>query len=362
MSDRTVVVLGVGGPQVDALERLRRQGRRVVACGWRREGPGLALCDRFEQVDVKHADEVAALVRRVGAADVVAVGSDLAQATAIEVAHALGLPTFVGLASLPFVRDKHAVRAALAGTEAEVAALRATDRGDLAAWRRFPAAIKPVDGQGQRGVARCADRAELEARLPAALAASGRGAALVEDWLEGPELSLHLWREGGRTTFTWAGDRLAVPGSAGGTPLRHEYPSRVAPAALAALRRKADLACARLGYDEGPVYVQARVTAEGPGIVELAPRLDGCHLWRLILARRPASTCWRACPHGACRCRAPEAAPGRRSPRRRAFGFFHAAPGGRFERASWRAHAARGRVPLLPRGRSARACSSRGCR
>jgi biotin carboxylase len=32
----------------------------------------------------------------------------------------------------------------------------------------------------------------------------------------------------------------------------------------------------------GPMYFQIKLTAKGPRIIEIAPRLDGCHLWQLI--------------------------------------------------------------------------------
>jgi biotin carboxylase len=38
-----------------------------------------------------------------------------------------------------------------------------------------------------------------------------------------------------------------------------------------------------LGIRNGPVYFQIRLTADrGPKILEITPRLDGCHVWRII--------------------------------------------------------------------------------
>ena len=49
----------------------------------------------------------------------------------------------------------------------------------------FPAVVKPADASGQHGVARVVRVDEVAARLPAALAASPTGEALIEEFVEG---------------------------------------------------------------------------------------------------------------------------------------------------------------------------------
>lgn len=37
-----------------------------------------------------------------------------------------------------------------------------------------------------------------------------------------------------------------------------------------------------MGLTEGPVYFQIMVRETQPYLIEVTPRLDGCHMWRLI--------------------------------------------------------------------------------
>ena len=39
---------------------------------------------------------------------------------------------------------------------------------------------------------------------------------------------------------------------------------------------------ASLGVRDGTLYFQMKATPDGPKIIEIAPRLDGCHIWRLM--------------------------------------------------------------------------------
>lgn len=41
-------------------------------------------------------------------------------------------------------------------------------------------------------------------------------------------------------------------------------------------------ACNRLGILNGPVYFQMKVTGNQPYIIEMTPRLDGCHMWNIL--------------------------------------------------------------------------------
>src|SRR5699024_7060818 len=47
-------------------------------------------------------------------------------------------------------------------------------------------------------------------------------------------------------------------------------------------RELAERIVTTLGVTEGPLYFQAICTTAGPRIIEIASRLDGCHLWRLL--------------------------------------------------------------------------------
>jgi biotin carboxylase len=68
-----------------------------------------------------------------------------------------------------------------------------------------------------------------------------------------------------------------------GVALAHVWPAQVDPAPV---ERVAAQAAAALGIEEGPVYVQLRVAADGPRVVELAARLGGGHDAELAYAAR----------------------------------------------------------------------------
>lgn len=44
----------------------------------------------------------------------------------------------------------------------------------------------------------------------------------------------------------------------------------------------ASKACEKLGILNGPFYLQMKMDNDLPYIIEITPRLDGCHMWKLL--------------------------------------------------------------------------------
>lgn len=105
----------------------------------------------------------------------------------------------------------------------------------------------------------------------------------LEEVLEGPEASVNLFVVNGEAIVNEISDRLVVLDYPGGIPRGHILPAQSASAEILEDTRKLAVQCVEaLGIENGPVYFQMKLTPLGPRIIEIAPRLDGCHIWRLI--------------------------------------------------------------------------------
>lgn len=281
----SVLILGGLAGQVDAVRSLQALGWEVHACGREREGPAVTAADGFQVVDIVDVDAVTALAERLGVEFVYSVGSDIAMPTVSRVSERLGLPHLIGSLRTELLRDKPAMRGFLAEQRVEkVEHRRVRTAGDLVAGFVYPAVLKPADSQGQRGIRVVRDHAEALAALPAALAVSPSRTAILEEYLDGPEVSVHVYVRGGNIAFYEPSDRHVWDGPLIGVAQRHVMPSRWV-AELGAeheLRSLVTAIVSALGVREGPLYLQLKLTERGPRIIEVAPRLDGCHLWRLI--------------------------------------------------------------------------------
>jgi biotin carboxylase len=210
----------------------------------------------------------------------IASSSEYFVAAAARTAAALGLPAADGDA-VARCRDKERQRALLADAGVPVPAFTAAttvpEAVRAADETGHPVVLKPVSGSGSVGVRLCRDRAETLAWAGELL---GRGTdergnpvaarILVEAAVTGPEFSVE--------TFD---DRVvAVVAKHTGAPpyfveTGHDVPAPLPRADADALGATALAALAALGLGWGAAHTELRLTATGPVVIEVNPRLAG---------------------------------------------------------------------------------------
>ena len=139
----------------------------------------------------------------------------------------------------------------------------------------FPCVVKAPDRQGQRGLTLVRERPALAAAVDAAVAASRGGGVLVEELIDGPELTVNALSLDGAFFPLTVTDRLLAEPPAFGVALAHAWPS-LHP--IEGVIEAARVAVAALGIENGPSYTQIRLGADGRAyVVEVAARLGGGH-------------------------------------------------------------------------------------
>ena len=263
---------------------LSAKGWTVYSCGHVSAGPGVDDSAGFFLVDILDVDAVASLVEELGVDMLYSVGSDIAMPTVAAVSERLGLPLFHSSELIEVLHRKVNLRGFFAEhhiSEVPYAVLRSA--ADVAGFDAYPAIVKPSDSQGQRGITVVADAEEAIAALDDAIAASHTASAVIEKFLDGPEVSVHVFVVDGIVKFFLPSDRIVWDGPAVGVPAAHALPAEfLQPGDAEEIRRLVVATVDALGVTTGPLYFQLKMTAEGPRVIEIAPRLDGCHLWRLV--------------------------------------------------------------------------------
>ncbi|MFG2296401.1 pyridoxal-phosphate dependent enzyme [Streptomyces sp. NPDC048603] len=207
------------------------------------------------------------------------------------------LTTWLGLSGNPpeaaaACRDKTALRAVLAAAgirQPRHAVVR--DPADLPgaiARTGLPCVVKPADGSGSTHVLLCHDPEQAAAQTELILAeeVNARGmpaarAVLVEEYLDGPEVSVETFGTAGAVHRVGVTAK-SVTGSPYFVEHRHVFP---APMAAGRARAAADTAVAALtavGLCHGAAHTEVKLTADGPAVVEINPRPAGGMIPELV--------------------------------------------------------------------------------
>lgn len=287
---KTILVLGTNAGQADLIRHMKARGWRVIGASPVPGEPGQAFCDAVEQINIVDLDALEAAARRHAVDLVYSISSDVAMRSAVALSERMGLPHFYDSAFIDLLDNKAALRGFLAENDlGPVPFQQVAAPGDLKDWTTFPCMVKPTDAQGQRGVVKIARAEDLDAAITRAADLSRSGQAIVEGFLDGVEVSCNVMVCGGEVRMKVLSERLVHGPHAVGVPSGHLVPPRNVSEEN---QRKAialvDAIIAALGTRDGVLYFQMIITPEGPRVVEIAPRLDGCHMWRLIKAARGA--------------------------------------------------------------------------
>jgi len=137
-----------------------------------------------------------------------------------------------------------------------------------------------VSLSASQGILRADDPAAAvaaAARIRSVLAAGphAAGPLLIEEYLDGPELSIDGLLADGTLTPVAVFDKPAMASGPTFEETLLVTPSRLPAQALAEAVGVADHAARALGLHSGPVHAELRITATGPAILELAARSIG---------------------------------------------------------------------------------------
>lgn len=268
-------------------------GFRVVASDGNPAAPGFAVADRQIVADTYNPQETALLAEDFsdgpyGPVDgVLALCADVPYTVAY-VADTLGLPG-LPLAVAHLGRNKLAMKRHLQASGVQTA--KGAEVASLSQLRRLQAqlggtvVVKPIDSRGARGVTILKPQGDAGFAWDAAMSSSPSQRVMIEEWLDGPQISIESICYGG-THFT-----MSTPGF-----LDRNY-SRLAEFAPFVIedgadgptrldfvdRTRVELAFAKaaeavVGKTPCTVKGDMVLTPDGPKIIELALRLSGGYM------------------------------------------------------------------------------------
>ncbi len=284
MDDRRgVIIVGAGIMQIPVIEAAKRMGLRTVVTDYNRNAPGFALADVGLEVSTRNIDFSVLSARRIAqhvpVDGVLTVGTD-ASRTVSAMAAALELP---GIRYDAAERATNKVKMrqcfrdnGVPSPDFDYVWTRPEAR-DAVKRLGLPCVIKPADNMGARGVQLLTARAQVEDAFTEARRASVSGMIVVEEYMEGPELSIDALVWDGKIEIVGVGDRI-ISGAPYFIELGHTMPSAMDPEVVTRAVEVMKQGIRALGIDVGAAKGDIKLTPEGPKIGELAARLSGGYM------------------------------------------------------------------------------------
>ena len=275
-----LLIIGGGVFQVPAIKTAKSMGLKVVVTDYNPEAEGMLLADYPIEVSTRNINLTVNTAKQFHNTcpldGVMTVGTDASQ-TVAAVANALNLP------GIPFevaerATDKIKMRQVLKEKGVPVPDFRPIwtleECQEAAQNMSLPLVIKPCDNMGARGVRKIERRDDLIPAFREAKEASISGKLILEEFMEGPELSLDALVFEESIHITGVADRI-IERAPYFVEVGHTLPSALPAQHQAKAVKVFKQAIYALGIDIGAAKGDIKITPEGPKIVEIAARLSG---------------------------------------------------------------------------------------
>lgn len=207
------------------------------------------------------------------------------------VASQLGLP-HLSMQAAALTRNKFACRERLKAQGLDVPRYALiSDFSELeraASEVGFPAVLKPVDGSGSLLVRRIDSLAQLRSVLAdpvnTSLLDMGRqigSQLLLEEYVEGREFSIEGYIDQGQPHIVTITEKQLGP-EPFFVEMGHVVPAKLQSGEQQALVAYIEKVACAIGLDLGVFHAEARITKRGPILIEIAARLGGDRIYRLV--------------------------------------------------------------------------------
>jgi biotin carboxylase len=268
---RRLLVLGASPAQLGLLAAARERGLFVIALDRDPTAPGFRFADRRAIISTEDEQGIERLASAESVDGIIAPGIDWPVGVAARVAEKLGLPHPISPAVGTLAVSKQKQREALAKAGVPQPAWHVVSEAEDGL--PVPSVVKAPDRQGQKGLTLVRSGAELPKAIERAIEESRSGTAIIEELVEGPEVTVNAFSLRGEFHPLTVTDRLTAEPPAFGVALAHVWPSEAGATAAAV----AESAVKALGIENGPSYTQLRIGPDGPQVIEVAARLGGGH-------------------------------------------------------------------------------------
>lgn len=283
--NKRILVIGAGIAQVDAIKRAKDLGYHVLASDGASDAQGLKIAHEGRVIDVKNVKQNLAWAQEADIDGVVSYASDITLPTVQHVREALGLPG-LGRVPMEISLDKEEQRRRFKKAGLPQPRFKIFDASDalqdVVEDLGFPLVIKPVDNAGSRGVTMVSQSNQLPLAYSAAMENSRKGRVIIEQFIEGTELTVEGFSVNGKHHILAISDKFK-PESSYRVATQLAYPAAITPEQQRQVTALIKAALDTAQVDNSPTHSEIILTPEGPKIVEIACRGGGFYVFTRVV-------------------------------------------------------------------------------
>lgn len=196
---KKALVLAGGGPQIELINQLKDRGYYTLLADWNEEPVAKKYCDKYYRESTLDFEKIKQIAQEEKVDFLITACTDQALNTIAKVSEDLGLPCYIDYQTALNVTNKSYMKKVFVenGVPTSKHVITGEYKDGLDEGMEYPLIVKPVDCNSSKGVKKVQNREELKTFVEIAASLSRTKTAVVEEFVEGEELSADVYVENG---------------------------------------------------------------------------------------------------------------------------------------------------------------------
>lgn len=278
------LVLCGGVPQVALIEDLKKRGIVTILADMNEKVVGRQHADIFYPVSVFDVEAVKDIAVKEKVDFVITVCADQVLQVVAQVSEELGLPCYIDYQTAENVSKKSYMKKIFMENDVPTSKYVIMEQLELDKIKdlQYPLIVKPVDSYSSRGVRKVTTVEELKAAFADAVTISRTKTAIVEEFVNGDELTIDVYVEEGKAHILAISNLDKIVGDDRFVIYRTRYPAEISKEIAGQIQHAATDIAAAFGIQNAPMLIQLITDGKRISVVEFCARTGGGDKFRLI--------------------------------------------------------------------------------
>ena len=272
-----LLIIGASILQLPAITKAKEAGFYTIVADYNPKAIGVKYADEFYEVSTIDVEGITALAERIRPDGIMTLATDLPMRSLAAATTKIGLPGISYDTAVKATDKGEMIKAFAASGVEHPWFFILKEKDDLIKSLpkiTYPCVIKPTDNAGNRGVSFVNNEAELFSLYDYSLENSHSGDVIIEEYMEGQEVSVEIIVYHGVVHILAVTDKL-TQGKPYFVEIGHSEQSQLSEENVARIKDLAARAVKSIGIDNSPAHVEIMLTKDGPKMVELGARMGG---------------------------------------------------------------------------------------
>ena len=271
------LVLAAGLPQIALIKELKSRGIYVVLVDYYPNPIAKPYADKFYQISTLDIPAVTQVAKEETVDFILTVCTDQALLTVSKVSETLGLPCYIDYQTGLNVTNKSYMKQVFEKNNISTARFAIMEQLDpqKISHLQYPLIVKPVDCNSSKGVQRVNDLDSLKTAFSEAVRLSRTDNAIVEEFIEGQELSVDVYVENGTAHILATSQLDKIPEKDKFIIFRSKAPSYLSRVVHDKIQTAAQQIADAFSIYNGPMLIQLIQSDSNIYILEFSARTGG---------------------------------------------------------------------------------------